>query len=247
MAKLSEQMLDAYMRGDKARGDALKLEIEKGYESNFDKPKTRQPDILKSNTVFNNDNSSALSIFKFLNKEFGEDWWEWEIETIDQMLWNEYGVVVDGVNRDKMLALRHLSRNDAAFFDWYEFNQLALSFGSAIADFEMLRRPSPGMIINAVDTMNTVRPDRESYFGEDVQKYIAISLITYGIYNPPPSLSRIISKEMDKLLSEDTKGNRGSVMKRYRRMLSGNTTVDESPVDIQARRLVVAEAAAKTY
>lgn len=246
MASRSQQMLDAYMANDKAAGDAIKLEIEKGYRSQF-KVKKSSPDVLKSNTVLNNDRSSAISIYNFFNKTFSEDWWEWEIETLDQMLWTNYGVVLDGVNRDKAHAIRHLCRNDAAFFDWYEFNQLALSFGSAIADFEILRMPSPGMIINAIKTLIHIRPDRESFFGTDVLKYISLSLITYGIYSPPPSISKIIGKEMNKLVSESTRDERVAILNQYKRILKGNTSIEETVSNIQAKRLVVAEAAAKTY
>ena len=243
----SSLMQDAYMRGDKERGDSIKQEIEVLYEKSFPK-KRSSPNILKTNSVLNNDNSSARVVYDYLNKYLDEDWWEWEIETIDQMLWTKYGIALDTVNRDKMLAIRHILRNDAAFFDWYEFNQLSLSFGSAIADFEILRRPSPGMIISCVKTMKYIRSDREGFFGIDVIKYICLSLINDGISTPPPSLSSMISKEMGKLVSEKSKNAWEDAMKKYSDILkTRNFEIKEIIPEIQAKRLLNAEAAAGTY
>jgi len=175
----SEDLMDALMSGniEAAKEIQSKIDAEKDAKFRANFPETakqikKDTTVVNFNTVLNDDNSSARKIYDFLEKNIGDDWWEDEIETIDRLIWLKYGSVLSEVNKDKVLALRHLCRNDAAFFDWYEFNQMALSFGGAIADFDFIRKPSPGMIINAVHMLNYVRPDREKQFSIDVLKYI---------------------------------------------------------------------------
>jgi hypothetical protein len=196
----------------------------------------------------NDDNSPATAVYDFLNKAFGADWWEWEFETIEQLLWRNYGVALEDINRDKVWAIRHLCRSDNAFADWFEFNQLALAFSGCIADFEQLRSISPGMIINTVKTLNYIRPDRESFFSNDVIKYICVVLKESGIYTPPPSLIGLIADEMKKIISSDTVAEWDKILKQYRGIVGQTVNkVEDNIIDIQAKRLIKAEASALEY
>jgi hypothetical protein len=241
----SQKIYEASMSGDIAEVVRLKEEIEKRALAVNPKPKES---IVNFNTVLNDENSSAKTIYNFLNKEFGNDWWEWEIETIDHVLWLKFSVALEEINRDKILAIRHLCRSDAAFFDWNEFNQLALSFSGSIADFEMIRKPSPGMIINAVKTMNIIRSDRQSSFGNDTIKYICICLKDDGIYCPPPSLLNIIGGAFAELVSDEMRSLWKDIFKKYKAIVANDDRIiKDEIVDIQARRIMSAEAAALSY
>lgn len=243
MDKLSEQLRDAIIL-DKPEEEVVRIkgEIER------DKIARNGITPTKINTVLNDEKASAIKVYDFLNKAFGLDWWEWEWETIERLLWIKYGVALEDINRDKIFSIRHLCRSDGAFSDWYEFNQIALSFSGAIADFEYLRNPSPGMTVNAVHAMNHIRPDRKGVYSNDVIKYICIILINDGIYTPPPSLLFLIKEEMKKMVSVSTFNHWLSIFKRYNKFKNDNyKTIDESLVDIQAKRLIKTELAASSY
>ena len=241
----SQAIYEASLQGDTVEVDRLKEEIEKRALSLNPKPKEN---VVNFNTILNNSKSPARTVYNFLNKEFGNDWWEWEIETLDHMLWLKFSVALENNMRDKVLAIRHLCNSDQPFFDWHEFNQIALSFSGAIADFEMIRKPSPGMVINAVKTMNHIRPERESNFGNDVVKYICVLLKDDGIYCPPASLFALISGAFSELVSDEMKSSWKDILNKYKDIISGtNKTIEETVVDIQARRLVSAEASALAY
>lgn len=233
------------MGGSQEDIDAVKQEIADLQKSRLTAKKNT---VIQLNTVLNDENASAIKVYEFLNRSLGTDWWEWEWETIEQILFIRYGVALTDVNRDKILAIRHLCQSDKAFHDWFEFNQLALSFSGAVADFEMLRSPSPGMMINAVKCMNYIRPDRDGYFGEDTLKYICVALYNEGIYIPPPSILLTVKKYMSRIVSDDVKKQWMKILKKYNAIVSGkDKDVAENIVDIQAKRLVNAEAAALTY
>jgi len=244
MEKLSSQLHDAIIFGNKERADEIRNEI--ALRSNI--VKKAQNNTILINTILNDEKTSAINVYNFLNKVFGESWWEWEFETIERLLWIKYNAALESINRDKIFAIRHVCRSDGAFTDWFEFNQVALSFSGCIADFEYLRNPSPGMVINAVKTLNHIRPDRNGSFGNDVLKYICICLINDGVYSPPPSLVFLIKDIMKGMVAQSTSSNWLSIMKRYNKFKNNMySSVDENLIDIQAKRLLKAEKAASAY
>lgn len=241
MEKLSQQLYEAYLFNKPNEVERIKNEIE---QTKIARNEPVTP--TKINTLLNDEKSSVIKIYDFLNRAFGQDWWEYEIETIERLLWIKYGTALEDINRDKILAIRHVCRSDGAFSDWYEFNQIALSFSGSIADFEYLRSPSPGMIINAVKALNYIRPDRESFFSNDVIKYICIILINEGIYTPPPSLIKIIKDKMKEMVSNSE--NWIEIYRRYNKFNNGKyQSVTESFVDIQTKRILKTEKAALVY
>jgi len=246
VAKLSEQLLDAHMVNDHNEINRIQELIDTKQSKLTSKKKTN---TVKINTVLNNEKASASKVYNFLNKALGSDWWEWEIETLEQVLWIKYGVALESINKDKVLAIRHVCRSDNPFADWYEFNQVALSFSGSIADFEYLKSPSPGMVINCVKILNHIRPDRESFFSNDVIKYICIVLLNHGIYISPPSIVNIIGKKMKEMISTTTALKWSDILQKYKKIVSNpNFKIEEDDmVDIQAKRLVNAEAASLVF
>jgi len=242
---LSQSLYEATIAGDPDEVARIKDEIEKRAASLNPRPKES---VINFNTILNDDASSAKSIYNFLNKEFGIDWWEWEFETLERMLWIKFSVSLEDINRDKIFAIRHLCQSDRPFWDWFEFNQLALSFSGSVADFEMIRKPSPGMIINAVKTMNIIRPERKGTFGNDTVKYICIALIDDGVYCPPPSLTGVIGQAFGEMVSEEMRKQWNDIYKKYESLVSKkDNNIEDTEVDIQAKRLVVAESSALSY
>jgi len=245
MARLSQSLYDAQISGNTEDAEKIKAQIDERFQNS--QPKSKD-NVVRFNTILNDDKSSAISVYNFITRELGDDWGEWEIETIYKVLWLKFSVSLEDVNRDKILAIRHLCNSDQPFWDWYEFNQLALAFSGSIADFEFLKKPSPGMIINAVKTMNHIRPDREGQFNNEVVKYICISLKDDGIYAPPPSLYKLIADKFKDMVSDEIKKAWKGIYDIYQKLVSDkNVELKEEIEYIQARRVFSAEAAAISY
>lgn len=241
--KLSDRLQDAYMLGDQDSIAALKQEAQVKAEG-LQKRSRVVP--LAVNTLLNNENSSVIKINEFLENVFGADWWELEHETIERLLWVKYGTALEDANRDKLWSIKYLLNSQRPFLDWFLFNQITLAFAGVIADFEVLRTPTPGMIINAVSAMKQLRP--EEPFSREVKKYISILLIHEGIYTPPPSLLNLIGEEFESLVKNSNKEEWKAVYNRYKEILeSKNVELQETSLDIQARRLLIAEEAANEY
>jgi hypothetical protein len=242
MKKLSERLSDAYMVNDRAEIDKL---IEETQEKTAKVQKNTRITPVLVNGIMNDENSSAVRIYDFLNGSFGDSWWEWEFETIEKLLWGRYGVALEEINRDKLWAIKHLCNSQRPFLDWSEFNQTALSFGGVMANFEDLKRPTPGMLINAVKSMQYIRPEEK--FSFEVKKYICILLKAEGIYTPPPSIIDIIKEEFMEEVSKPSINNWPPVLKRMASYIENKDEIGETAVDIQAKRLIKAENAAIAY
>jgi len=237
--------MDAYLGGDAEEVERLKDQIAAQEQARFDRA---YPKTVQINNVLNDAKAPSIKLYDFVEKALGKDWWELEIETVERLLWVKYQIALDDVNRDRIMALRHLCRSDGAFSDWFEFNQFALSAGRAIADFESVRIPSPGMIIAAVKTMNHIRPDRGGEFSNDVLKYICITLIEQGIYIPPPSLVLLVKDHMQKMVSEETRKEWVAILNRFGEFdTDPKREVRDDLVDTQAKRILTAEYAADAY
>lgn len=240
MNRISERLQDAHMSRNTEAIASINSEI-------LDKQAAKEDNGYKFSVLLNNEDSSAIKIYDFLQSKY-PDWWEWEIETLERMLFLDYGVALEDVNRDKVLAVRHICRSDNAFSDWFEFNQMALSLSGSIADFEFLKSPSTGMIINCVKTLNYIRPERNSEFSIDVEKYMSIAIINEGIYMPPPSLAGIITEEFKKLVSKEMIELWPLIINKFKEFVTKpELLIAEEIPDIQAKRLIVAEAAAMQY
>lgn len=237
--ELSQRLMDAYMIDDM---DAVK-EIQSEIASVHKTIITRAPHVYE--TPLSNQDSSAIELYEFMNKIYGSEWWEWEHETIDKMVFFDYHTVMSERNSDMLYAVKFLCNSDEPFSDWYYFNQLSLAFCGAIADFETMRPVSPGMVIACVKIMNYIRPDREKKFSDSVISYISTVLIDAGIYYPPMSIGWLVSKRMRELVSDESVSMWPKIKSEYAKVVSDTEyLVTEEAESIQARRLVVAEAAA---
>jgi len=242
LKKLAIQLQDARMVGDADRIATLQHQVDCIVKL---AQRDNKIDTVTVNNLLNDDDASASLVYNFLTNNVDPDWWEWEIETLDRILFMKYGIALEDINRDKILAIRHLCNNDAAFTDWYEFNQLALAFAGVMADFEYLKLPTPGMIVNCVRILKHIRPDGE--YNDDVRKYISIIFIENGIYIPGPSIVEIVKDVFPTLVSESTTSRWSAILKRYQEFVHGATDFQETVEDVQAKRLLVAEGAGVNY
>ena len=241
MKKLSERLLDAAMQGDNSTVEDIKSEVE-----------SRRPisksDNYRFSTLLHDPHSSAIKIYDFLEERVDPDWWEWEPATLERILHVKYGVNLSAISHDKLMAIRFACRSDSPFHDWYDFQQCSLSFSGSMADFEYMKKPSPGMIINCVKTLIHIRPDREKFFSNDVMRYICVMLIDDGIYCPPLTISEVISGTFAKMVSEEMKKRWPEIIAKYKHVLATpGWEPAENVVDVQAKRLVNADASALTY
>jgi hypothetical protein len=234
--KIQNEYYNAILMGDKERVSQLKEEMEK-------KATPRKISPIVINTILGDDDSTPIAIYNFLNEKFKDQWWDWEIETIEKTLWTEYGLVMSDRMAEKIQAIKFVINNQRSMMDWWYFNQAANSITGSPADFTSIKSPSPGMAIAAMRVMKAIRPEED--FSRDVKKYVCLILIDDGVYTPPPSVPEL-AEEMEGLVADKT---------IWPKVLEKMTTIidkedlgeEDNPIDIQARRLLIVERAADKF
>jgi len=239
MNKLSKLYYDAILSGDKGLAEKLKLEID---EHTKQAQRVSRTSPIPINTILGDDNTPAIKIYNFLNERFKDQWHDWEIETLEKLLWIDYGHVLSDVMAEKIQAMKLVLNNQRAFLDWYYFNVVSLSMTGHPADFTAVSSPSPGMAIATMKVMKQIRPEEQ--FSRDVKKYVCIILKNDGIYVPPPSVPEL-AEEMEVMVD---KSIWPAVLDRLKQIIDKEDLGDgDNTVDIQARRLLVAEKAAEKF
>lgn len=241
--KTAQNYYDAIISGNSEEAERLKSDMNEQVKT-AQKNTSISPMVV--NTLLGDDSVPAIHVYNFLNEKFGDDWYNWEVETIDRMLWVEFGLVLSEVNRDKIQAIKYLLNSQRPFLDWWYFNQLACSFCGSIADFTSIKSPSPGMAIATTKAMRAIRPEED--FSRNVKKYICLVMIDAGIYCPPVSLFDMLKEEFEVLISKDSVAMWPSIIKKASEMINDKEYGQEDEaVCIQARRLLVAEHAANKF
>jgi hypothetical protein len=240
MNKLSTLYYEAILSGDKELAEKTKLEMN---ELSKSAQRVSRVSPVQINTVLGDDNTPAIQIYNFLNDRFKDEWWDWEIETLEKVLWRDYGTTLTDSMAEKIQAIKLVLNSQRTFLDWWYFNQVANSMMGSPADFTTIKSPSSGMAIAAMRVMRQIRP--EENFSRDVKKYVCIILKNDGIYVPPPSVPELV-EEMENIVSN--KEIWPKVLERLGQIINKEDLGDsDNTIDIQARRLLVAEKAADKF
>ena len=243
MSKLAQQYYDNVLSGDIKQAESVRNEIDEHVKAAQATSRVH-PSFV--NTILNDNHTPAIHVYEFLNDRFKDEWWDWEIETIEHAIWRDYGLVLSDMMADKIQSIKLLLNNQRPFLDWWYFNQVCHAFCGTGADFTSIKSPSPGMAVSTMRTMQAMRP--EENFSRDVKKYVCLLLIGEGIYTPPPSISGILLEEFEALVSQESKVIWPKVLNRCAEMIDDKEYGEsDDPVEIQARRLLIVEHASNKF
>lgn len=143
---------------------------------------------------------SPIRLMVEMDDAWGDEWRDWEYETILQTAHDE-GVEVERQNQDKIMALKAAVLNTNRF--WEEarvFEKTCLAFNNKIVDWMTVQEP-------AVHEMAATRALVERYideqpFSDEVKAYVAGAAIHAGFVMLPPKL-RFAQSPFSKKLMEN--------------------------------------------
>lgn len=173
------------------------MESTSGYQtpSRFNSPKmaSKPLEVLAQPEV------SPIRIMVELDDAWGDEWLDWEYETIFQTAHNE-GVDIQRQNEDKIMALKVLLNTNRFWEESRVFEKVCLAFNHKIVDWMVVQEPG-------VHEMSAARAliDRyidEQEFSDEVKTYVAGVAIHAGFVMLPPLL-RFASEPFSKKLMEN--------------------------------------------
>lgn len=145
-------------------------------------PEPPLPSRLTHGRLFTDKRSHPIQIYEVLCMRYGEEWAEWEPETLWWALRRDFGPVGE-VTRNKIMALRLAATSDAPWLDWDTFENSTLAWNDVIPLFGAYQPVTPAQAAFGVQVLRAVRADEE--FRWEVKAYIAASLEDNGFVYAP--------------------------------------------------------------
>ena len=245
--KLSEQLYEAVINGEKSEQERIQLLINQGKSTDPKPVENKVPDSTWFRTkIFNTDNINPLDIKSELDRKYGDAWIGWLPETLDRTIFLDYTTILNQVVREKLLAMKSCINSNIAWLDFDIFSKTVLALNGVIPSFKYKEDPTVAQIIKALRVMVTLREGE--LFDDDVSKYIATVCKKEGLVMELPQLS-FIKPFMIQLTLEENLKYRPVIEERFRQVIRDrniDTLKDDDLVDIQVRRLLVKSAASYT-
>lgn len=185
-------------------------------------------------SILEDSEANPVKIFLTLNNKFGEEWVEWEPETILEMADRE-GVEVKHTNRDKIMALKVIQNTDAFWEDPRTFEKVVLAFNHRIVDWGHVQEPRLHEVVGAIELIERYLKSLD--FTEKIQAYVTVVAIRDGYVMLPPALDfakflfseQLIDKMGDEALQRQ---------ERLRRMLDDDVENPTEEDAVQYRRIL---------
>lgn len=139
-----------------------------------------------SKEILSDPDANPVVIADWLDAFWGDDWMEWEPETILDTAEKD-GIQIDSVNLGKMFAIRSIKKTEEFFREPRVFEKVCIAFADRIVDWSVIQTPRVHDMAAAVAIVETFF--REGQYSDHVEAYVAAAAIMDGFLLLPPSLT----------------------------------------------------------
>lgn len=129
---------------------------------------------------------SVLSIYSILNQDYGNDWHEWEPETIWQTLETDHGISPSSEVKNIIQALQVVCKTNFPFEDWNIFENVGHAFNGNDVNFSVIQPLEMDEIAKTIKVLSAIRPKQE--YEPEVCGYIAACAKSAGMVWLAPEL-----------------------------------------------------------
>jgi hypothetical protein len=187
------------------------------------------PEYLTRNDVH------PLKLVAELEDTLGEDWVEWEPETIRESIIKEAGVEPSDDVMSKIMAVKIIIHRPEIFFDdWMAMEKISVALNDQTPMMGMIEEVPIEWLSNAVSIVTKLAGDGD--FGSDVEGYVAARLHDQGYVVAPPLL-RFADDKLGSIVKNDDL--RKKVILAYARSINAKELGEgEDPISIQVARLL---------
>ena len=154
-------------------------------------------------TLLANPESNPVRLMLVLDNEWGEEWYDWEIETINQTAEMD-NAEIHRVNEDKIMAIKILKNTDEFFDEPRVFEKVCTAFSGRQVDWGHVQEPRTHEICACIALIN--RYVKEEPFSDDVKAYVAAAALRDGYILLPSTIkfaSGPFSKELVSKIGDD--------------------------------------------
>lgn len=185
--------------------------------------------------VLDDPDSNPIRLMLVLDDEWGEDWYDWEIETINQTAEAD-GADIHRVNEDKIMAIKILKNTEDFFDEPRVFEKVCTAFSGKQVDWGHIQEPRTHEICACIELIT--RYVKEEAFGDDIKAYVAAAALRDG-YVLLPAVLRFASQPFSKELVSKIGDEAIEKQRKLREALDKeDPTVFDSEDSVQYIRLI---------
>jgi len=90
-----------------------------------------------SESLFIEENIDPKVYYLWLTRQFGTDWFSWDVETMSSMIADLTGIVVNGIVADKLAFLVMILNSNSPYTGYHTFEKIIRSFNNRDIDFDL--------------------------------------------------------------------------------------------------------------
>jgi len=188
-----------------------------------------------SSDYFARDDAHPLTLLAIMTSSFGDEWRDWESETIQEMIVSDVGVEPSSVTMSKIMALKVVLKMPAVVYDdWHVLEKVVVAFSGQLPAMTEIEDLTPDVLCHGIAIINNLAKGK---FGLQATLYIAARLYDAGYVLAPVSMA-FADPQLKKLVENDQL--RSKVLAGYQKALKGKlpSVTSVNPVDIQVSRLM---------
>lgn len=129
---------------------------------------------------------TPLGLFGLMNEHYGRDWWDWEPETMRQVLAGEHAVAPTREIMNMIGALQLIASTNSPFEHWDKFEKVGHALYGNIVDFRVVQPLEPDELAVTFKYLQALRPGQE--FEHEIFVYAAGCCNEAGMVYMPPDL-----------------------------------------------------------
>jgi hypothetical protein len=180
------------------------------------------------------DDIHPLKLMAMLDDLTGEEWRDWEPETIRDELEKEASGDVSDVVMNKVMAIKiAINRPQAFYDDWVAMEKMSAAFNDVSPTMGVIEDMPVEWLSNSVAVMSKIAGGD---FSNEVESYVAARLFDSGYVIAPPLL-RFADRPLGEKVANDE--IRKKVIIAYAQNMGGGGDLKEDdPIDVQVARIL---------
>jgi hypothetical protein len=191
------------------------------------------PENVTAKNIWRHPDAHPIALDFFLLRRYGHSWLEWEPETLQTLIPEDFGTpLLSDLNLSKLQACKTLHLVDTFWQQWEIFVACLRPFNNEFPDFAVMPAPTVAEVLVACDVAARIRDDVA--WSTEMKEYVKVVYKHDGIFLPLPPAD-FITLEAPEEIDQKQLAVRWNEVRSTDKPPVGETHMDE-----QLRRLLTA-------
>lgn len=161
----------------------------------------------KIDHVFSCEFVHPWSVFSLLHYQYGDEWKEWEPETISKTLLNDFDIETEGMIDNIIGALKGIIKKNSFWKDYRVFGWTSIAWNNHVPRFDVIPKPFPGYVLDVMQSVSWLYSD---IYRPEIKNYSREILKDSGV-GAPLSL-KIVERPQSTLVKEYLQGKNDEIL-----------------------------------